>query len=168
MSRFSESQHTGQAFEAELERSFAWHYEVRCAHIEKNETPMRIVGRTRAGMVCVHTTVAQADYSGVMRGGQAVRIEAKWSAVAPMPRSRVKPHQLESLLRCSELGGIGLVVVGLGSDVYAVPAASWRDMREVFGRCSLREEDLAGYVVTREAGMLRIGEAIDKCAGWDR
>ncbi len=142
----------GQRFEAELNRAFEY-YRVRgMAAIEKTPEPMRPIKNLGYGrFVAVFEQKAQADYSGVLRGGQAVVMEAKFTSTGRIEQSRVTSTQAEHLRLRQTLGAKCFVLAGFSSGgVYRVPWTVWQDMKAIFGRKYVTENDLTKYRVPRK------------------
>ena len=139
----------GQRFEEILEMSFAWYRAQGLAEIEKTPEPMRVVERLGGGkFVAFFEKKAQADYAGVLAGGRAVALEAKFTSGARLEQSRITPEQGDFLEARQRLGALCFVVAGFaGGNVYRLPWVAWRDMKDVFGRKSVTEADLAEFRV---------------------
>lgn len=153
---------SGQRFEDRLNTAFALYRRQGIADIEKTPEPMRVIKRLEGGkFVAVFEKKAQADYSGVLRGGQAVIFEAKYTSSARMEQGRVTPEQVAFLERRQALGARCWVLAGFGSgNVYRVPWVVWRDMAEIFGRRSVTEKDLRDFVVPVMGGVPMVLEAV--------
>lgn len=132
--RGREAQASGRELESDIEDMHDAARTLGLADIEKLSVDIaveqslgegRFVGRRRGRV--------GADYRGVLRGGNAVVVEAKNAGRARLPLkddgsprfSGVKAHQRAALERCLKLGGVALLVVRFtragGTTTYAVP-----------------------------------------------
>lgn len=134
----------GAFFEKQLRETFttleAWGL---CA-LSKAPTPLKIISRADEGVFRARLIVSgQPDFYGVLRGGRAVVIEAKYTATAQMPASRLLEHQEAALRRHAELGALTLVAVSFGSmRIGLIPFAEWCAMKTILGRKYVTFEDL--------------------------
>ena len=139
----------GKHFEERLDGSFAYYRDRGYAIIEKTPEPMRVIKDLGSGrFVAFFEKKAQPDYKGTIKGGRTVMFEAKFTSTERMEQSRVEPKQSEYLDRHESLGARCYVLAGFGSgEVYRVPWAVWRNMKDHFGRKYVTEPDLDAYRV---------------------
>jgi len=137
----------GRQFEERMDAAFAYYRAQGLADVEKTPEPMRVVKNLGNGkFIAFFEKKAQADYSGVLRGGRAVVLEAKFTSAGRMEQGRVTPEQAAFLEQRQSLGAWCFVLAGFASGhVYRLPWVAWRDMKEIFGRKYVTEGDLAEF-----------------------
>ena len=125
--------HAGNATEGVVEAQHEAMARLGVAWLFKVPTPMRVIGKTSAGLVCCYVARSTVDFLGSMADGRAAFVEAKHLAsrtlasgafAAPsLSLSRVEPHQALALTRVSDAGGVAvlLLVVDQGRALFAVP-----------------------------------------------
>lgn len=149
----------GKLFEQRLDAAFAY-YEARgMAFVEKTPEPIRAYKDLKNGQfLAVYVKKAQPDYKGVIKGGRAVMIEAKFTLTDRFTQDRVTPGQAEYLTKNEALGARCYVIVGfVAGGVYRIPWAVWNNMKQHFGRKYVTERDLQPYrVKTAPTGALLV------------
>lgn len=152
----------GQLFEDRLNTAFALYRRQGLADVEKTPEPMKIVKSLDGGkFVAVFEKKAQADYSGVIRGGRPVAFEAKYTSLPRMDQSRVTPEQGEFLERRQSFGTLCFILAGFSSGkVYRVPWIVWRDMMDIFGHRSVTEADMRELMVPVRGGVPMVLEGV--------
>lgn len=149
----------GKNFEQYVDRSFDYYAMKGLAIVDKTPEPMQIVKPLGGGkFVAFFAKHAQPDYKGTLRGGKTVVMEAKYTTTDRLEQGRVKEGQADYLTRHQQLGALCYVIAGFGSGaVYRIPWDVWKNMKELFGRKYVREEDLKEYQVTAGSnGLLRL------------
>ncbi|MCR2026916.1 Holliday junction resolvase RecU [Anaerotruncus colihominis] len=147
----------GRQFEEQIDTAFEYYRNQGSAIIEKTPEPMRPIKNLGAGkFIAFFERKAQPDYKGVIKGGQAVIFEAKFTSADRMEQSRVLQSQAEYLTHYQHLGARCFIVAGFASNgVYRLPWDVWRNMKERFGRKYITESDLQEYrVLTAQNGAL--------------
>jgi len=150
------SKQLGEAFERRIDAALE-RYELRGeALVMKTPEPMRATKDLGGGrFVAHHEKKAQPDYKGVLKGGRAIVFEAKCTATGRMEQGRVTPEQEKALNGFSALGAECFVVVGFGlRDIYKVPWADWRGMKDRWGRKHVVPGDLGEHRVRPGPGGL--------------
>lgn len=139
----------GKRFEERIENSFAYYGEKGFAVIEKTPEPMRPIKSAGSGkFIAFFEKKAQPDYTGTIKGGRAVRFEAKFTSTDRVEQSRVLEVQASNLDRHQRLGARCYVIVGfLNNEVYRIPWAVWREMKERYGRKYITEKDIQEFRV---------------------
>lgn len=142
----------GKQFEERLDVAFEYYRAHGLADIQKTPEPMRVVKNLGNGkFVAFFEKKAQADYSGVLAGGRAIAMEAKSTKADRIEQGRVTPEQGNFLELHQSMGALCFVLAELsGGNVYRLPWVVWRDMKDIFGRKSVTEEDLAEFRVPRK------------------
>ena len=149
----------GKMFEQRLDGAFAYYEQHGLAFVEKTPEPIRAYKDLKDGrFLAVFTAKAQPDYKGVIKGGRAVMIEAKFTLSDRFTQDRVTPGQAEYMTKNEALGARCYVIVGfVAGGVYRIPWAVWKDMKGHFGRKYVRESDLQQYrVLTAKNGALLV------------
>ncbi len=149
----------GKRFEERLDRTFAYYDERGYAIIEKTPEPMRPTKSLGNGkFIAYFEKKAQPDYKGTLKGGRALVFEAKFTSTDRMEQNRVLPGQQAYMEKHSKLGARCYVVIGFSSgEVYRLPWEAWRDMKEIFGRKYVTEDDVQKFrVATAWNGTLLI------------
>lgn len=137
----------GALFEARVADSLKFYERAGEAVVEKTPEPMRPTKSLGGGkFIAYYESAAQPDYKGVLKGGQAVVFEAKYTTTGRMEQSRVTTEQAERLDRYCAVGAEGFVLAGFGDDyVYRIPWHVWKDMKEYAGRKYVTPDDLEEY-----------------------
>ena len=106
-------------------------------------------GADRSGrFLACYTKQAQPDYKGILDGGTAVTFEAKHTNSGKMGLDRVSSTQAACLSRTTLLGGVAFVLCSFGANAYyRVPWLVWCDMKNLFGRKYVTQDDLKAYRV---------------------
>lgn len=154
----------GQTFEDVIEASCTW-YETRgVLKATKTPEPMKPISKPNAKgqFLACYTKKAQVDFCGTMRGGRSVRFEAKHTEGDRIERRRVSGDQQKDLRCHHNLGALCFVLVCFNfSSFYRVPWLVWNDMKEIYGRLYVTEEDLAKYRVPYEGGVVKFMDGLE-------
>ena len=139
----------GKIFEARIDSSFENYRTKGFAVVEKTPEPMKPTKPIGNGkFIAFFEKKAQPDYTGTIKGGRAVRFEAKYTSADRMEQSRVLPGQAENLEQHHRLGARCYVIAGFASgEVYKIPWATWQNMKALFGRKYVTEKDIEKYRV---------------------
>lgn len=149
----------GQAFEDRITASLSWYEERGIMKAAKTPEPMKPLGPKQAGgrFTAVYTKAAQVDFSGTIRGGRAVRFEAKQTESDRFERKRLTDEQMDDLRGHEKLGALCFVILCFGfENFYRVPWRIWDDMKATFGRQYVTEADLQQYRIPYTAGVIKI------------
>ena len=149
----------GEAFETAIEVSLAWYESMGLLKVNKTPEPVKQIGRkdAKGHFLACHESKAQVDFSGTMRGGRAIRFEAKQTDTGKFERNRVKENQMQDLESHDKMGALCFVLLCFGnSRYYRVPWSVWRDMKQIYGRMYVTEPDLQEYRVGFEGGIIKI------------
>lgn len=150
---------SGQIFEEQIQKSLAWHEERGIMKAAKTPEPMKPIGKPLGSghFEAVYTKAAQVDFSGTIRGGRAVRFEAKQTDTGRFQRTRLTEEQMDDLRAHEKLGALCFVILAFGFDhFYRVPWRLWDGMKETFGRCYVTEADLQQHRIPFAAGVIKI------------
>lgn len=152
------SRASGQAFESLIEASCKW-YEMRgLLKATKTPEPMRPLGRPnkKGQFLACYTKKAQVDFSGTMISGRSVRFEAKQTYSDRFERSRLTDDQMKDLRGHQDMGAMCFVLLCFGNThFYRVPWGVWDNMRPIYGRQYVKEDDLQQYRIPYEGGVIK-------------
>ena len=153
----------GEQFENMIAKACDLYREKDIADIEKTPEPMKVLKDMGNGrFLACFTKAAQADYKGIMQGGRAVNFEAKYTDRDRLEQSVVTAAQAERLERAFSYGAHTFVMVAFGiHDVFRIPWAVWRSMKERFGRKYITPADVREYTVLHFNGYLMFLEGLD-------
>lgn len=149
----------GEIFEAMLESSLDWYRQQGLMDVKKTPEPMKPIRSSgKPGQFLAHfVKPAQVDFSGTLAGGRAIRFEAKQTDTDRFTRDRLTPEQLGDLARHHSLGAYCCVMICFGFDhAYRIPWVVWNDMKAVFGRQYVKEEDVKMFRIPVIRGMFRL------------
>lgn len=167
--RGARSKRNGQTFENLIERSCIRYRTKGIADIKKTPEPMKPVGvinARRGWFKAVYEKKGQPDFTGTIKGGRSVLIEAKHSSVKRIEFERILPQQREDLENCTRLGGLALVVISFNlKDFYCIEWIDWIELKEKTGKKSLNDKDLAPYKVELVLGGIDFLDKFMK-SGW--
>lgn len=157
--RGRQSRILGGYFESLIEASLAWYKEQGVACIEKTPEPMKPIGRpnNRGQFLACYTKAAQPDYKGTITPGGAVVFEAKHTDSDRIERKATTKEQMERLELHYTLGAYAFVLVSFGlTAFYRVPWRVWNNMKAIYGRQYIKQDELAQYKVPFENGIIKI------------
>ena len=148
----------GKQFEDRISASFAYYKAKGFADVEKTPEPIKVLSKPDKyqRFTACFTSSAQPDYKGTMKGGRAVMFEAKftWGAEQRLHQDAVtrgkngRDGQWEYLDRQEALGARCYILAGfLSGNVYRIPWADWKNMKAIYGRKYVTEENLGKYLV---------------------
>ena len=149
----------GKRFEERLDTAFTFYRDKGYAAIEKTPEPMRPTKAIGDGkFIAFFAQKAQPDYTGTLKGGRALRFEAKYTSTDRLEHSKVIPAQAANLDLHQRLGARCFVIAGFSSgEVYLIPWDVWQNMKAHFGRKYVTEKDLGAYrVPTARNGSLML------------
>ena len=149
----------GLIFERMIEKSLGWYEDEGIMSVKKTPEPMKVIRplNKNGQFIACYTKPAQVDYSGTISGGRAIRFEAKQTDTGEFKRTRLTEEQMEDLELHQKLGAYCFVLICFGfNNCYRIPWDIWRDMKQVFGRQYVREEDVSEYRIPYEGGIFKI------------
>lgn len=141
---------SGEYFEWMLEKSIEDYAAKGLMQVKKTPEPMKpIRAMGKPGQFLAHfVKPAQVDFAGTLKGGQAIRFEAKHSDTDRFTRDRLTEEQMQDLEDHQKLGAYCCVMLCFGrDDVYRVPWEVWKNMKQVFGRLYLTREDIKAFSI---------------------
>ena len=138
----------GLSFEDTISSSCLTYFRNGIAKIEKQQEPMKIIrpmGSPGQFLACF-TQRSGVDYKGTLKGGRAVAFEAKHTDTEKMEFKRLQTWQYDYLKEHSDLGAITFVLLSFKmQNFYRIPIGVWADMKKLYGRLYLKEEDIQEY-----------------------
>lgn len=156
------SREAGATFENDLAASLEWYEEHGILKAAKTPEPMKVIKRLDGGrFVACFEKKAQVDFSGTLKGGRAIRFEAKQTWGDHFDRKRLSDEQMNDLREHQKLGALCFIVLCFGyKDIYRVPWDVWDNMKATFGRQYVTEIDLQEYKLPYIGGVIKILDGI--------
>ena len=148
----------GEHFENMIIEALRYYASKGSAIIHKTPEPMKPIKSLGNGKFIAHyTRKAQVDFSGTLSTGRAIRFEAKHTDTDRFTRDRLTEEQMKDLENHEAMGAYCCVMICFGLDhVYRIPWEVWDNMKLVFGRNYITEEDVKGFEVAMINGVSRI------------
>lgn len=138
----------GALFETGLDKIFyrLAYWGIAC--IMKTPEPLKVLPSTRRGHVfnAVFTQKAQPDYTGTMKGGRSVMIEAKSTETDRITQDRVLESQATLLDKHARLGALCGIIVCINFESYGyIPWEQWRRLKDITGHKYVNAADLKAH-----------------------
>ena len=149
----------GATFENMIAASLQWHFDRSLLKADKTPEPMKPISKPNklGQFLAVYEKKAQVDFCGTMRGGRAVRFEAKQTDTEKFERKRLTDDQMDDLRDHQKLGALCFVLLCFGFDhFYRVPWQVWENMKEIYGRKHVTEKDVQKFRIPCTAGVIKI------------
>lgn len=140
----------GERFEYMLEISIQEYSDKGLMEVKKTPEPMKPIKEMgKPGQFLAHfVRPAQVDFCGTLKGGKAIRFEAKHTNTDRFAQSRLSFEQMQDLERHSKLGAYCCVMLCFGDrNVYRVPWCVWKNMKQIYGKLYVTEEDIKTFMV---------------------
>lgn len=145
----------GHFFEGAIAAACGIYHDKERAEIGKTPEPFRVTVKSRDGTFKGRFVAhAQPDFQGTLAGGRSIVFEAKYTTTDTIRRGVLTDTQMELLESHMRRGAVAAVCVGIRDQFFFVPWRLWRDMKEHFGKVSLRAVDLAEYRVCFSGAVL--------------
>jgi len=142
---------SGSRFEALIERACDRYREDGMAVIYKNSEPLKPRNKLGKGgaVSAYYQKKSVPDFTGVLKGGRAIMIEAKHVTGSPsMPFSRLQEHQEQYLIDFEAMGARTYVLIGFDmTDFYMIPIDDYLNFKENNGKKSLNKSEIEMYRV---------------------
>ena len=148
----------GLSFESVIEASCQWYEQRGLLKVTKTPEPMRPISKpnARGQFKAVYTKKAQVDFAGTMIGGRSIRFEAKQTSTDRFERNRLTDDQMNDLRDHQDMGARCFVLLCFGtSHFYRVPWGIWDNMRAIYGRQYVTEQDVAQYRIPYDSGVVK-------------
>lgn len=130
----AQARRRGRLFEAVIDKEHKAYAHFGIADIHKIPTPCEVISAPyQAARGKFQVFEAKwgkrefVDFEGVIKGGRAIRVEAKLVSKDVISRNKITGHQKAHLERTIRLGGIAGILCALTSGVWYVPAEIWMD-----------------------------------------
>jgi len=139
----------GRAFEKYIEGQHELAWARRIARIKPTGHEVRQLGPSRPPIV----TKSGADYTGTLRGGRHLVVEAKTSMESTLAYSELKPKQVADLNENHALGAVALLLVELHTPQRQRFAVPWKSVpwKKVGRGTSVHANDLQAWRVPEGA-----------------
>ena len=118
------------------------------ARILKTPEPLRVIGRTQKPGVfqAIFSAKGQPDYTGTLRSGKSVMIEAKFSNSDRITQDRVLDAQAKLLSEHEQLGAKCGIAVCLNFDAFGfIPWEDWINLKAITGHRYVSAADLKAH-----------------------
>lgn len=161
--RGAQNKAAGSFFEKLIEASCTNYQRKGIAVIEKTPEPVRFATSLGNGkFIAYPEKMAQPDFKGVLKGGQAVVFEVKHTEKDFIGYERVNTEQSRSLTNYKAAGAVCFVLVSLQMKrFFRVPWGVWNDMKGIFGRKHMKEADMREFEIKLKGGYLDFLEEVD-------
>lgn len=155
--RGKQNKAAGALFEQMIDAACRNYRQAGVAEIDKTPEPMRPLGHQngKGQFLACYTKKAQPDFSGTLKGGTSIVLEAKITSSDRIQQSVVLEQQAEALERHRKLGAQCFVLVSFDfQKFYRIPWEVWQEMKQRYGRKYLRPADIPEYEIKLRRGML--------------
>ena len=146
---------SGSRFEALIEKACDRYREDGMAIIYKNSEPLRPSGKFGKGgaISAYYQKKSVPDFTGVVKGGQAIMFEAKHVSGKPsIPFSRLQEHQERYLIDFEAMGAQSYVLIGFDmTDFYKIPIDDYLNFKANNGKKSLNKNEIEDYRIEKTA-----------------
>ena len=134
----------GAAFESQINATLLWYEQQKIAAVKKTPEPMKVIRPLKGAQFVAHFTFrAQPDYTGTIRGGRAVRFDAKATGRGVIERRCVTNEQERDLDLHLSLGADCFILCSYSpTHVYRVPWIYFREMKERLGHQHVKEDEM--------------------------
>lgn len=159
-----QSRRAGENFENLIAASLKWYEDKGVACVEKTPEPMKPLRQpNRLGQfLACYVKAGQPDFKGTLDGGRSVVFEAKHTDTDRIKYDRLTDEQVEKLSTHHKLGAAAFVLVSFGlQDFFRIPWEVWRDMKAIYGRKYIKQQECEPYRVRYISGVLKLLEGIE-------
>lgn len=144
---------SGSRFEALIEKACDRYRKDGMAIIYKNSEPLRPSGKFDKGgaISAYYQKKSVPDFTGVLKGGQAIMFEAKHVSGKPsIPFSRLQEHQERYLIDFGAMGAQSYVLIGFDmTDFYKIPIDDYLNFKVNNGKKSLNKNEIEDYRIEK-------------------
>lgn len=144
---------SGSRFEALIEKACDRYRKEGLAIIYKNSEPLRPSGKFGKGgaISAYYQKKSVPDFTGVLKGGQAIMFEAKHVSGKPsIPFSRLQEHQEQYLIDFEAMGAQAYVLIGFDmTDFYMIPIDDYLIFKSNNGKKSLNKNEIEDYRIEK-------------------
>ena len=136
----------GHSLENYISAACEYYKRTGAAVVEKMPEPFRVTSSGRDGTFQGRFTAnAQPDFMGTLDGGQAIVFEAKHTSTTKLQQSVITGTQWDALEAHWQAGAKAGVCVSIGDTFAFIPWGTWKEMKRIYGRKYLTEEDIEMY-----------------------
>lgn len=149
----------GDMFESLIENSLAWYKDNNIAIVEKTPEPIKVLGNLdrKGHFKACFKKKAQPDFKGVLKGGQCVVFEAKYTESNKITYGAVTEVQEELLRDYNSLGAFTFVLVSFELErFYRIPWFVWATMKERYKRKYILEDELSRWKIDQKGYRIRV------------
>lgn len=141
----------GQLFEGRI-LAACEHYRIQNrADIHKTPEPFRCLKKDARGRFTGQfVSKAQPDFCGTLMGGASIVFEAKYTLSDKIEKTVLSVKQVEVLELSTKMGADTFVCFGIQDQTFMMPYEKWRDMKNCYGRCYIRQEDVQEYRIRED------------------
>ena len=159
-----QNRQAGESFESLIAASLEWYADKGVACIEKTPEPMKVLSKPdkKGRFLACFIKAAQPDFKGTLKGGRSVAFEAKKTVRDRIEYKAVTDEQNDRLEMHHQLGAAAFVLVSFGlQDFFRIPWEVWRDMKAIYGRKYIKQQECEPYRVRYISGVLKLLEGIE-------
>ncbi|WP_196603444.1 Holliday junction resolvase RecU [Pectinatus haikarae] len=141
---------TGRLLENEIDTACRQYALDGRAVIYKTPESFRCISKKPSGRFTGQFTGrAQPDYQGTLRGGKSIIFEAKFTDKDRIQQSVLTKTQFDMLAQHLETRAAVYICCGIADKYYMIPFNIWSNMKAVFGRSYIVQQDINAYQVKR-------------------
>lgn len=139
----------GKIFEKLIELGCQKYARANKAFIEKipEDFHPQKIDKTNGKATGYYKAKAQPDFQGTLQGGRSICFEAKCTRADRIKSSVITKNQAECLTMHSDLGAYVGVCCQINKTVAFVPWDTWKNMKEIYGRMYITEEEAKVYQI---------------------
>ena len=139
----------GKIFEKLIELGCQKYARANKAFIEKipEDFHPQKIDKTNSKATGYYKAKAQPDFQGTLHGGRSICFEAKYTSADRIKSSVITKNQAECLTMHSDLGAYVGVCCQINKTVAFVPWDTWKNMKEIYGRMYITEEEAKVYQI---------------------
>ena len=145
----------GKNFEKVISEACKYYRANGIAEITKIDEPFRVIQLYKGGKFKGQFTAnANPDFEGTLKGGRSICFEAKYTTTDRLKQDVVSKKQWEVLDLKHKLGGFVGVCGGIQNKYYFIPWEVWINMKSLYGRKYVKQEDIGEYEVPYRHGIM--------------
>ncbi|WP_196606509.1 Holliday junction resolvase RecU [Pectinatus frisingensis] len=139
---------TGRLLENEIDTACRQYALDERAVIYKTPESFRCINKKSSGRFTGQFLgKAQPDYQGTLKGGKSIVFEAKFTDKDRINKTVLTKTQFDMMQEHSNAGAAAYICCGIVDKYYMIPFAIWADMKDLFGRCYITQNDIIAYQV---------------------
>ncbi|MDT2850162.1 Holliday junction resolvase RecU, partial [Vagococcus carniphilus] len=143
------SNRSGKAMEYAIEAACEHYRRTGKAHVVKVPEPFMVLklNPNKKSFTGKFIGNAEPDFSGSLQTGQHIAFESKYTSSDRIQKKAVSDKQNESLELYYQVKAVVGVCVGIKRTYAFIPWNIWRNMKEIYGRQYMTEEEIKKYQV---------------------